>query len=168
MKRFSIFVTVFALLLLSVACSGNKEDKTNCVQFYYTCREIDYESGAAVFVAEERENVGELETLLGWYLQGPTTENAKNPFPADVALIQAKEQDGVLEVVLSKEFATLSGMELTLACGALSKTCFSLSEATEIRISAEDSVLDGAKYITITPNSLLLVDNSAEAKGGSQ
>ena len=65
-----------------------------------------------------------------------------------------------LYVTVSKELAQLSGLELTLACSCLSMTCMELTGAENIVISAENSLLDGQKSITMNKDTLLLIDKA--------
>lgn len=160
MKRI-VVICVIPILLLLAACTPSAQQDHDTVTFYYTPAELDLEESSSVLAPEERNADGTLEELLTLYLEGPADECLISPFPARTTLVRVTPQEEYLEVILSNRLSTLTGMELTLACSAMAKTCFELTDTEEVRVSAEGTPLDGVKYISITKDSLLLVDNSA-------
>lgn len=160
MKYLRCLCLLLALLLLA-GCGADQESGENAVKFYYLQAQIGYSSEDSVITWEHRSDNGTLYETLTLYLQGPLSDELTSPFPAGTSLVEIDEEDQVLNLKLNARLATLTGMELTLACTCLAKTCFAMTDAREVRISANDTLLDGVKYITITTDSLLLTDSSA-------
>lgn len=160
MKSKTILCVILALFLLA-GCTPSAVKKPDTAIFYYTYRELNLEEHSTVLASEKRDTQGDLEELLTLYLQGPESEDLVSPFPARTELVRVTPQEEYLEIILSNHLSTLSSMELTLAYSAMAKTCFAFTDLDEIRISAESTPLDGAKYISITRDSLLLHDDSA-------
>ena len=65
-----------------------------------------------------------------------------------------------MDLTLSRGFATYSGLELTIACACITKTAISLTGVDIVRIRADQTLLNGAEYIQMDANSVLLIDQS--------
>ena len=154
---------------LLCACGIQKGDDSVQTPFYYL-RDPDayvYGSPEGVISFEHRDITGhkdELNYLLMLYLKGPLDEALESPFPEGCSILQTNERNGRLSVMLNSSFTTLKGMELTLACVCMARTCFSLTDAQSIRITAKAA--DGTIPIdeTITINSLLLEETKLPAQ----
>lgn len=148
-----------AFLLLLTGCTVHENDSDDQAAFYYVRSEISFQAADGVIAPELREigdRSNDLAYLLSLYLQGPQSDTLRSPFPENLTLVQVRQQEAYLEVVVSHRLSDLTGIELTLACSCLAKTCMALSGAQEVRISAQEQLLDGASYITITADSILL------------
>lgn len=161
MNHNKMIALLLVLLLLLPACSEAPSE--GGLRFYYLRSQIAYDSSDGIIAPEfhnsdEAEN--DLRSLLERYLKGPETAELRTPFPDGIELTQIHETDTCLELELSDHLGSLTGMELTLACACIAKTCFEISAVQEVRIYAQDALLDGAEYISITPDSLLLADYS--------
>ena len=153
-----IWICLLVMLLLC-GCASPAVDSDQQVTFYYVQSEIDFQGQNGVIAPEIREignRSDDLSYLLSLYLQGPQSDALRSPFPENLTLVQIRQEEAYLEVVVSQRLSNLTGMELTLACSCLAKTCMDLSGAQEVRISAQEQLLDGASYITITADSILL------------
>ena len=51
-----------------------------------------------------------------------------------------------------------------MACGCITMTCLTLTDATQVTIEANESLLDGHKSITMGRDSLILSDHAAKGK----
>ena len=60
-------------------------------------------------------------------------------------------------MALSASLTLLSGVDLTLACACLARTCFSLTDAQSVTISSEGL---GFVSMTLTRDSLVLSDDT--------
>jgi len=148
MKR--ILICLAAVLLLC-GCSRNEEEITDPVFFYYCNKTISYSSPEAVISHETREAYGLRSswiTLLEFYLGGPANENLYSPFPEGVTVEAFTILNEQCTVTLSKEFSSLSGIDLTLACSCLSKTVMELTGKSTVEIKFTDP--DTGKYTSIT------------------
>ena len=155
---------IIALLLIAVLLLG----LVGCVQtadtaaFYYTRYEDSYLYGQenAVIAAEYRDitgHAGDLKYLLTLYFHGPTMEALHSPVPSGMGLRSVKQVGDTLFIELSSSLTMLGGTDLTLACACLAQTCFGLSNAQAVSITAEGL---GIVSMTLTRDSLLLVDDT--------
>lgn len=164
MKRTICLMLVLVFLLLSGCHYSESGDILEPVEFYYprVTKHFVYGAQDGVLTAEVREasgHVNDLSYLITMYLRGPQSANLRSPFPADCKLEEIRTGGNTLCIVLSGEFAELEGLEQTIACAALAKTCLSLSQMQRIRI---DSTSENKTFsITLTEDSLLLADQSA-------
>lgn len=167
-KTLSMFLILALLLALCACASGDKETPA---RFYYL-REPDnflYGSSEGVVTFEERDSAGhsgDLKYLLTLYLQGPVTEGLESPFPTGSKLVELSHSGAELILTLDSNFATLTGMDLTLACVCLARTCLSLVNVQSIHILAASPKGEIIINETITIDSLLLEDNAVPAETG--
>lgn len=154
MKKFiAILLAVFILLLLP-ACQAEDESRA-AHYFYYLRADILYGAEDAVISAETLEpDSASANDLLNRYILGPSSEHLVSPFPEGTRIKSIKQSGDSLLVYLSSDFLALSGLEHTLACACLAKTCFSLYNITEITIRVEGN----DQSTTLTPNLLTLID----------
>lgn len=100
--------------------------------------------------------------LLRKYLASTPADGFVSPFTPDITLLSFKLEGPTAKIVLSNQIAELSGMELTIALTCLAQTVISLTGCKEVIVSAVTVQLDGQNYITLTPDSFLMLDNSGE------
>ena len=162
MKLLIRLTAVFLLLTCLCACHYNDSgDILEPVEFFYPRKTATYVYGAAdgVITSESREasgHVNDLNYLLAMYLRGPQDVNLRNPFPVGCRLEELYAEGSTLYIHFSEEFATLENAELTLACAALSKTCFSIIGYETISIHAE---ADGKLvHMELSPDSMQFSD----------
>ncbi len=165
MKKTVCLALCAILVILSAACGTNGRQEDPEAAFYYL-RDPDtylYGSPAGVVSSEIRDTAGhegDLDYLLMLYLQGPLDEDLESPFPAGCRLLELTQKEENLTLVLNSNIITLKGMDLTLACVCLARTCFSVTDARTVRIMAK--AFDGTIAVdeTITIDSLLLEDTA--------
>lgn len=168
MKRITSIVLALLMLLPLCACERNeKEELKDPVTFCYlrvqNPEALHHSSAGSVIATEKREGTGiqeDLTALLQLYLNGPASEELYSPFPRGTKLVSWERSDSTLTVILTNEFATLTGMDLTLACASLTMTCLSLTDAKSVQIQAESENLDGKTSIIMNRNDLVLTDGS--------
>ncbi len=153
---------LFAVVFLFGICACSQAAPENPVNYYYPLLKDTCAAGDRVFAAEVRERtiMSDVSVLIAKYLLGPIDTTLMSPFPAGTRLVNLHTEGTVLTITLSDRFATLSGLELTLACSALSMTCMELTGATTVQIRAQKLPLNGAEQITIHAEDLLLTDTS--------
>lgn len=167
MKRYLLWFLIVLLLFASTGCNQGSTDFLEPVNFYY-CNDIaaDDPSGNAfynIFVAEVHEGAGytdNLQALLSLYLQGPIDASLVSPFPAELQIISVEEADSKISIVVSNELASLTGLDLTIACACLSMTVMELLPCDSVQISAESALLDKHRAITMTQDLLVLIDDT--------
>ena len=158
MRKIIAFALAAVLLLGLTGCV----DTSDTAVFYYTRYEDAYLYGQenAVITGEYRDVSGhrqDLKYLLTLYFHGPTMEYLRSPFPSGMILRSVERRQDTLYVELSASLTMLTGTDLTVACACLARTCFGLSQAEAVSITAEGL---GIVSMTLTRDSLLLADDT--------
>lgn len=159
MKHVIITLLVLALLLSCGGCKSQKIDDP--VSFYYLRRSYDFGSTDSILTAETKDasQYPSLSMMLGAYLRGPSDLTLATPFPVGTYLLDLKTENDCLYIVLSDNFASHTGIDLSLACCALAKTAMDFSGVTSVQIRAVTALLDGESSITVTADMILLHDS---------
>ena len=163
MKKTLCVIWVLVLLLSLPACTSSKEDIQEPAFFYYRQSELSYGTTPGVVAKEAREVAGHKQDyshLLSVYLKGPESYTLYNPFPGSTSLRSFSMHDGTAFVHLSSSFASLTGLDLTLACACITLTVCEMTGVQQVTISADGVLLDGNPQITMTPDGLLMMDDS--------
>ena len=135
MKRLCLWALALACLLCLTACA-EKEDP---VVFYYPQTEISYHTDGGILIPEVRDTLNRednLAYLLSFYLKGPIDPDLRLPVPEGTKLLRLVPYDGGMVLVMSRDFSQLEGMDLTIACAGISKTCFGLTDLQEITFAS--------------------------------
>ena len=163
MKRMLLCLLAVATLFVWTGCTRQNTQEDERVVFYYQRAQIAYGSTEGVIAAEHREpqeNWTELTGALNAYVDGPRTTELANVFPENCDVLVFTVSRNVAEVHMSRSFAQLQGMDLTLACVCMTKTVMALTDVKTVRISAEDSLLAGEQYLELNAKSVLYFDDS--------
>lgn len=169
MKR-GIAVLLGAALLLGLlgcgpALEAENSDMLQPVEFYYETvpDEAGGLSGSAI--ASETRDLGaetlSVEEILALYLKGPEGETLQSPFPQDLALESAELRDGVLTLTFNEAYASLSGVQLTLANACLVYTMTQFSSVESVFLQTTGAMLTDQLSVPLRPEGFLLEDDSA-------
>lgn len=161
MKRFFVFTLV--ILLLLVGCSrgrGGQEDAQAVeLQFYYTVEDLTQTGVELAIQSETREEqIYTLDEMLAVYFRGPADDTLVSPFPAGTRVLNIMEQDGELVLVMSGEYFTLSGVELSLAACCLVNTVCKYALVDSITVVDEMERV----RLSLEPDNYLLTDELKE------
>lgn len=152
-----------ALALVLGGCSGAAGDLRVPLTFYYPRAEMDFSQGSSYIIVEMREGDGvgsDPIDILAYYLRGPANaEQFACPFPEGTRPESFTLEEDVAQITLSAEFAACSGLELTVACACLAKTCLALTDARRVRIRCEGALFGDAEYVEMDEQSILLFDD---------
>jgi spore germination protein GerM len=155
MKRLLIIILIFCLALSCAACTEDAEDQT---LFYYlrTPDTIAYGEADALIAPVPRDITPDLplDDALQLYLNGSMDETLLNPIPKGTYLLSTIERKDMLVLVLSGEFSTLDGIELTLAGACLAATCHDLTGQGRIQVRSGENIYD------FDLNDFVFLDNS--------
>lgn len=160
-----LFVIILSVLLLVGICGCEKETpQPEGIAFYYCVSELSFGIYDSTIAAEYRQGIAKdnWAAILDVYLQGPKAEGLRSPFPVGLKTVATTMEQNTAYITVTEELASLSGLELTLACASLAMTCLELTGAETIVISADGALLDGQKSITMDANTLLLLDTVTE------
>lgn len=164
MKRLYSLLLICALLLSGCADPESVYEKP--LTFYYPLTAADYSMGSSFLQPEVREGagIGGLKDTLNLYLSGPVDPSTyATPFPAGTHVREVTRGTKTLELTMSKEFAYLTGLQLTIACAGITVTCLDLTDVEAVRMRVENDTLDGQEYIEMRADSLLLIDVGKES-----
>lgn len=167
MRRIACLFFTVILLFSLCACSRNESHVQKPADFFYCTAAISYDSETGVIAAEvrETESLGDdLTSVLNLYLLGPQSDQLRSPFPDGSCVERLMQKETEVTLIMSQPFAQQTGIELTLACACLSKTVFSLADVQTLTIRGGDTNLDGNGHITLTRDSLLLLDENYTLK----
>lgn len=167
MKRLIALILAAALCLTGCALAAQDDDT---VTFYYLRRELTYGAADSVLVPERRSVAGagnDLSYLTHLYLSGALDDNLRLPLPAGTRLTGVELDGHTCRLFFSPEFATMEGMELTLACACISATFFSLTPAQTIVLEAPAPEGGNPVSLTLTRDSFLLYDDITTAADAS-
>ena len=163
MKKLSILLCTVIILQMFCSCSKNEEEFNEPVNFYYYNNEVVYNSLTGVICPEVREGAGyhgNLTALLQSYLNGPKSDTVRSIIPSDVYLVSCELNNDEVQILFSKPFEKLSGIDLSTACCALLLTVHDYTGANTIVISAKDGKIDDKDYVTISMDDIVLVDHA--------
>lgn len=122
------------------ACDQNPE--TEGCSFYYLSSEADNGWTDTLFQAEQRQLDGSRpwKERIQLYLTGPVDDTLRNPFPRNVKVLSAilREEQHSMEILLSEEYAQLTGIGRTLANACLVWTLTEYAEVDQIILSCEN------------------------------
>ena len=161
MRKMIAIITCLTLLVSFSACKSNDNIEVPAT-FYYLATEIAYNNEQGVIAAEIRETCdisNDVVGILNRYLSGPSSENLQSPFPVETSIESLDYEEGAVILQLSSAYATLSGIQLTLANACLYKTVVALTNYETVCLQCTEE-LDGDLSITLNADSLLLIDNT--------
>lgn len=159
MRKITSAILLLAMLFTLCSCASQAES----IRFYYLREEFVPGTSDGVIAQESREVTADrgLNYVLRLYLEGPISELYASPFPEGLFLISTQQEGDTLNVILSAEFSSLEGMDLTLAAGCLATTCFELTDAQQVTIFCD---AENENPITLTRDSFLLLDEVTPAE----
>lgn len=160
MKKLCSLLCCVLFLQFLGACSGSN-DVSQPIDFYYCNVETGYNNPSAVICPESREAAfynGSVERMLQDYLAGPRAEDLYSPVPADAELVSCLVEEGDVYILLSQEFAELSGIKLSVCCSCILMTLHEFTDVHTLHISAQDAQLDEKKEIVLNIDDIILMD----------
>ena len=167
MKRFTCLILALLLALSATACSARKPAAKVPVDYYYPypMDEIAYNGQPTIMDSEQRESLGhegDWVYLLNEYFKGPVSDELVSPFPARLTVVSLEIIGDMVSLELSNPLGQLTGIDLTVACSCISQTCLGMiPEINKVQISAADTLLEGSKWVIMTRDSMMLLDDSA-------
>ena len=162
MRRIFSFSLMLLLLWSMIGCQTSQEETSaHSATVYYQRTDPSYGSMDSIVAAynlptSEQEDI---PVLLERYFKEAPSAEYRSPFPAGMYLVSFENGNYTAKIVLSHNFANLTGIDLSIACICLTKTVMSLTDCDEVIISAEGALLDGQRFITLGQDSYLLLDN---------
>lgn len=160
------FLILLIFLLFLTGCGTDNDRITVPVSFYYIQNEVDFGTTAVIIKETTREASGHAEDydyLISQYLNGPISYDCVSPFPAGTTLKELHWDQNRVQIVLSPEITTLSGVDLILACGCLTKTVSQMIGVDTVQIRSSSGLINGEKIMTFHADDFLYLDQSTPA-----
>ena len=162
MKKCLCILLVCFIIVSLTACATPEYEYP--VDFYFLRSEdnILYSESDGVITHETREagRGDDLKYLLDLYFQGPSDETLVSPFPEGLHVISVYTTEGILELKLSDHFSSLTGIELTLACACIAKTCLRFNTINAINLRVNDENAEASRIIILTDNAIKFSDET--------
>lgn len=164
MKRV-ISITLVILCLFSLCgCKQSTAPADDQIIFYYPRLKLNYGYEDAVISSELRDvenRANDIGYVIRLYLNGPVSDELYSPFYSDTTLFGAERVDDTLYITLGgKEINQKSQLQFTIACACLAKTCFSLTDVSEIQINTLIRENSGLSAIVFNKDNLILWDDA--------
>ena len=134
MKHRILALTLALLTLLPAAGCAGKQEGENVYQVYF----LSQETGSPSALVPEEDPV---QGLLDRLLEGPSGEDLTAVIPSSVTLRGWELNGGLLTVDFSSRYASLSGIDLTLADYSVVLTLTQLEEVEAVMITAEGELI---------------------------
>ena len=160
MKRLFLLSLIAAIVLSLFACTAN-EIYEGSVVFYYVKNEKDTDGKTDVitpYYPQLNNTIDNYAEILGIYFNGPTNYSCQSPFPAGTTIEDINITRSKAQLVLSPQFATISGIDFTVACACLTKTVIELTGVNSVQIRVNGAQLDGKDYLTFHTNTFTFQD----------
>ena len=170
MKKRIASILLILLIVSLCACTDTPDSSKDPLVFYYPWADLEaamkQDPHCTALGYEERDISGNRENLrylLTLYFQGPLDTDLASAFPKGTSALEVQMEDTALTVTLNHAFGQLEGMDLTLACTCLARTCFGLTDAQSVTIKTAPTDDTPELSVTITRDNFLLEDHIPEA-----
>lgn len=130
--RKGFWALLLTVLLLS-ACTGAEPEGSYPVYF----RAMEGEEALAAEYRILPEDMEPVEGLLLCLLDGPQGEGLSRAIPSGVSLREVRLEKGLVSVDFSTRYASLSGIDLTLADFSVVRTLSQLPEVEQVVITVD-------------------------------
>lgn len=161
MKRIKSILCLCLCVLIFCSCGRKAPEYLSPVNFYYCNRTVSYNSPTALINPEVRESAGfdnDIVKFMKVYLQGPISDELNRIVPVNTVLRFAELEEHTVHLDFSKEFADLSGIELTTACVCIVKSLHEFAGVETVVFTAEGSLLDEKESFTLSMEDIVTMD----------
>lgn len=164
MRRLLAMLLALTCLFLS-GCGGtqNEETGTPVVLYYETKGVEDLSAGTAVSSETRYLSTLSLQELLDIYMSGPKAEELTSPFPAGARVLDMIPEEDALTLIMSGEYFTLVGVELSVANCCLASTICAYTGLESVMLMDEMKTIQ----MDIHPDHYLLRNNISDENNES-
>jgi len=156
-------ISLLILLLFLSGCTSEYAMIDVPVKFYYVYNQVEFGTESGVIKETVREAKGHRDDyayLINQYLNGPITYDCISPFPAGTTLKELNWDQNRVQIVLSPEITTISGMDLIIACACLTRTTADIFGVNTVQIRASSGLLNGEEMLTFQTESFRYLDQA--------
>lgn len=160
MKRVICIALIFILTMLTLGCGKQSSDGEEPANFYYRNYSVSFFEEDSVIAPEVRDISrfsGNTLSIINAYLEGPLSEKLSSPFPNGLQAVSIDRTGDTLSITFTEQLASLSGLDLSIACACICSTVTELMGNCVIEIKTPVPFLDGAQVITVTQDQLSLL-----------
>lgn len=161
MKRVLLVLLILSNTLCLCSCKMDSEKFEDPISFYYLTDPVSFEPNAGIFLPERTEAIifhGNTAEILNRYFSGPVAQGLASPFPAGLSVVTLTRDNVKIMLTLNDAIASLTGLDLSIACTCVALTLIEYTQCQEVEIKAENMLLDGKASITISKENLYLLD----------
>lgn len=161
MKKAMVFLLLFVIVLSHCACLFPTTDP-HAVTFYYVKDNEKFDGISDIivpFYPITEIPIDNYTELLKLYFNGPTNYSCYSPFPAGTTLEDLYITRSKAKLTLSPHFATISDVELTIACACLTRTVIGMTGVNSVQILVNGAQLCGEDSLTFNRNSFTYYDD---------
>ena len=162
MKRYLCCILIALLIITSTGCRSNSDNFKEPVNFYYTSATVSFFESDSVIASEVRETAdykGNILDTLNSYLRGPVSDKLTSPFPVELKVISTEQKDNTIIILFNKQFSSLTGLNLTIACSCICATVVELTGCETVEFKSEGPLPDSVPSLVFSCDNLLLRDS---------
>ena len=166
MKKVHVFLIPFLILLLLSGCALLQTSGGGLtMELYYQTSEAEFSSETGALGYETRTlpwtQWPSFDELLNLYFEGPQDEHLISPFPEGMTCQSSSLDEGILTVILSDEFDTLTGIHKSVASACITSTLLQFTNVTGVCVETEKSADSNAETVVLTESDFVLRDIGA-------
>lgn len=163
MKRTLCVTLVILLLLTFTGCKDNSDSYIKPANFYYSNTSVTFFKSDAVIAHEVRETVNyndNIVDILNAYLKGPVSDKLSSPFPTGLRVVATQIINDSIVITFNNELASLSGLDLTIACSCICATVAELTGYNRVEFKSDGSLPDNLTSLVFSYDELLFIDDA--------
>ena len=160
MRKITI-VIILSLCVLLCSCSRREPVYTEPANFYYCNQTVSYNSAVGLISPEVRESANfnhDIGKFMEAYLCGPVSDELYLIIPQNTDLLSVEIDGNTAILNFSKEFAELSGIDLTTAGVGIVKSLYDFAGIETVIVSADEVLLDERESFTLSLEDIVTMD----------
>ena len=135
-KRYCIGGLLLLVLLFAGCSLFRSEPEGLSMDLYFLAADAEFDSPTGALGVETRTfewtQWPTFDEILNVYFKGPQEDGLLSPFPAGLECLSTSLDDGVLTVILSDAFSTLTGINQSIASACLTNTLTQFQNVTGV------------------------------------
>jgi len=149
-------IALLLTLILLAGCSVSPRSSGQTVLYYPA--QYDPADPQKLITEVPYKGVGDTaEDILADYFAA-VTDPTIVPFPSGVSIHSLKLKEDHATIVLSDQFAQLSGVNLTRSCICITRTVSELTGVSTVTVGCKTELIDGEQAITFSNSDILWID----------
>lgn len=162
MKRLTCFLIAVIFLFCLVGCKDVAQNFQKPVTFYYRTDPASFDSNQGILSAEIHEAAiyqNNTTQILNSYFSGPVSDMLVSPFPSGLTALSVTENDDTAVILLDDCFKELNGLDLSIACAALTMTVTQLVSCEYVDICVQTTADKSERVLILSVDDLYFLDH---------